>query len=55
MFTGIVEEVGEVEAAVRRRDVLAVRIRARVDQNHLAAIDRAGSGEKIKRFRQPLS
>ncbi|HEY8149616.1 MAG TPA: riboflavin synthase [Vicinamibacteria bacterium] len=29
MFTGIVEEVGEVEAAVRRRDVLAVRIRAR--------------------------
>src|SRR5436190_1922928 len=30
MFTGIIEEVGEVEAAVRRRDVLAVRIRARV-------------------------
>src|SRR6266850_2600968 len=29
MFTGIVEEVGEVATAVRRRDVVVVRIRAR--------------------------
>jgi len=29
MFTGIVEEVGEIEAAQRRADVLVVRVRAR--------------------------
>jgi riboflavin synthase len=40
MFTGIVEEVGEVEAAVRRRDVLAVRIRARAVT---AGLGRGGS------------
>ena len=40
MFTGIVEEVGEVEAAVRRRDVLAVRIRARAVT---AGLPRGGS------------
>ncbi|HEU0108690.1 MAG TPA: riboflavin synthase [Vicinamibacteria bacterium] len=40
MFTGIVEEVGEVEAAVRRHDVLAVRIRARAVT---AGLPRGGS------------
>jgi riboflavin synthase len=40
MFTGIVEEVGEVEAVVRRRDVLAVRIRARAVT---AGLPRGGS------------
>ncbi|PYQ38551.1 MAG: riboflavin synthase [Acidobacteria bacterium] len=40
MFTGIVEEVGEVETAVRRRDVLAVRIRARAVT---AGLPRGGS------------
>lgn len=40
MFTGIVEEVGEVEAAARRRDVLAVRIRARAVT---AGLPRGGS------------
>ena len=30
MFTGIVEEVGEVEAAQRRADVLVVQVRARM-------------------------
>ena len=40
MFTGIVEEVGEVEAAARRRDVLAVRIRAR---GVTAGLPRGGS------------
>ncbi|HEY6098523.1 MAG TPA: riboflavin synthase, partial [Anaeromyxobacter sp.] len=29
MFTGIVEEVGEIAAAQRRADVLGVRVRAR--------------------------
>ena len=40
MFTGIVEEIGEVEAAVRRHDVLAVRIRARAVT---AGLPRGGS------------
>ena len=40
MFTGIVEEVGEVEAVARRRDVLAVRIRARAVT---AGLPRGGS------------
>src|SRR5260221_12558414 len=40
MFTGIVGEVGGVEAAVRRHDVLAVRIRARAVT---AGLPRGGS------------
>src|SRR5262245_52461854 len=36
MFTGIVEETGRVEAAVRRGDVLAVRIGARLVLDGLA-------------------
>jgi len=40
MFTGIVEEVGEVEAVARRREVLAVRIRARAVT---AGLPRGGS------------